>query len=266
MKTEILNFFKTDRSFENGKKLYFKYGLKVGFKNSLNKQSESEYLKGILFEELRALAQIPVQEFSGILKLPIVKSLPEQLKDKITDADKITPEIKEKFIREIPEQVKKTIRLREEFPFLASPDCPNELKILVHDMITAYTTYVDDHKKLFEATTGEELQEIAASVVENYIENHQIWDELNYFKANGEILGKHPIFSQTDRMAEIQAMSTADHVKLQKNLMNNIARTKKNIADAPEHKNTEERKKSVEQWEFELDVVNKILGLDARTV
>lgn len=266
MKNEILNFFKSDRSFEGGKKLYFKYGNRVGFRNSLNKQAESDYLKSVLFEELRALAQIPVHQITLLLKQPISKLHVPAIPDSPIVDEPITPELKANFIREIPEQVKKTIRLREEFPFLASPDCPNELKILVHDMITAYTTYVDDHKKLFEATTGEELQEIAASVVENYIENHEIWDELNHYKANGQLLAKHPIFAKNDRIAEIQAMSTAEHVKLQKNLMNNIARTKKNIADAPDHKNTEERKKSVEQWEVELEEVNKILGLDAKTV
>ena len=39
---------------------------------------------------------------------------------------------------EAPETVRKAIRFREEFPFLRQPDCPDELKVLVADMFSAY--------------------------------------------------------------------------------------------------------------------------------
>ena len=58
-------------------------------------------------------------------------------------------------------------------------------------------------------------------------------------------------------------MPLADQVKLQKNLMNNRARTLKTIADNPDHKNTAERKANVAKFEFELTIVNPLLGLDA---
>jgi len=267
MKNLILNYLKTDRSYESGVKIFQQLpNASMGFKGTLNRQYYTPYLHQMLLDQLSLLAGISPEELKDILSHPVTlvaktEILPDQ---PASDTDhEVTPEEKAAFITEIPDQVRKAIRLRDEYPFLASPDCPNELKILVHDMITAYGSYVDGHKRLFEATTGEELQEIAAGVVENYIENHEIWDELNHYKTAGELLGKHAIFAQSARIAEIKAMPLADQVKLQKNLMNNRARTLKTIADNPDHKNTAERKANVAKFEFELTIVNPLLGLDA---
>jgi len=271
MKDIIVKYLETDRTYESGVKLFMQIpNASMGFKQTLNRQPCTPYLHQMLLEQLSELAGIHRDEFNDIISRPVtlvakmeVVPDPPAGDDEGEGNQEVTPEEKAAFITEIPEHVRKSIRLRDEYPFLASPDCPTELKILVHDMLTAYVNYVDGHKRLFEATTGEELQEIAAGVVENYIENHEIWDELNHYKTAGELLGKHAIFAQSARIAEIKAMTTADQVKLQKNLMNNLARTKKNIADHPDHKNTEERKASVAQFEFELSVVNPLLGLDA---
>lgn len=259
MKQIIIDYLKTDRGFESGVELFKKFGTSLSFKLVLSRQGYSDYNHSLLHEELRKIAGLSTPEFETIMR----RQLAPKSIISVKDAEPVSSEEKTVFIREIPEQIRKTIRLRDDFPFLDSPDCPQEFKILVHDMLTAYGQYVEGHKRLFEATTGEELQEIAASVVENYIENREIWDELNYYKATGQILGKHPIFSQTDRLKEIQGMTTAEQVKLQKNLMNNIARTKQKITEQPDHENTTERKQSVAKFEVELQEVNRILGLDA---
>lgn len=257
MKNKVVSFLKHDRTFDGALKLYMQHGNRMSLKRTLNNQGYSEQNHGVLLEQMRIEAGISPEEYRLLLLQPVTAE-----KEEISEIP-VTPEEKATFIREIPEQIRKAIRLRDEYPFLASPDCPNELKILVHDMITAYGSYVDGHKRLFEATTGEELQKIAAGVVENYIENHEIWDELNHYKTASELLGKHAIFAQSARIAEIKAMSTADQVKLQKNLMNNLARTKQKITEQPDHKNTADRKASVAQFEFELTIVNPLLGLDA---
>jgi hypothetical protein len=258
MKAKVLNYMKHDRSFDGGLKLYLQDGNSLSLKRTLNNQGYSEHNHGVLLDQLRIEAGISPEEFRLLQLQPVVpETKPEIVENPVTDEEK------EVFIREIPEQIRKTIRLRDEFPFLADPNCPDEFKILVHDMINDYASYVANHKRLFEATTGEELQEIAAAVVEDYLENHEIWDELNHYKTTGKILGKHEIFATTDRMLEIRNMTTADQVKLQKNLMNNIARTKQKITEQPEHKNTSDRKASVAKFEVELEEVNRILGLNA---
>jgi len=258
MKAKILNYLNKDRSFAGGLKLYLEHGKSLSLKRTLNNQGYSEHNLGVLLEQLRIEGGISPDEFRIMLLQPVSLAAKQEIME-----TPVSPEEKEVFIREIPEQIRKTIRLRDDFPFLADPKCPDKFKILVHDMLTAYANYVDGHKRLFEVTTGDELQEVASTVVENYLENREIWDELNYYKENGKILGKHVIFSTTDRMLEIRNMTTADQVKLQKNLMNNIARTKQKIAEQPEHKNTSDRKASVAKFEVELTVVNGILGLSS---
>src|SRR5665647_23613 len=46
-------------------------------------------------------------------------------------------------------QQKKTIKLREEFPFLGRKDCPEEFAILINKMLTAYDDYRSDRDKLY---------------------------------------------------------------------------------------------------------------------
>lgn len=256
MKNKILQWVKTDRSFDAAKQLYIEFGSSNGFKRRLNMQPEST-LKGFLFEELRQMAGISGELWNAMLA---EKLQPEAEK---TDLPVITEEQYQAFRNKIPENVKKSIRLRSEFPFLNDKSCPDELKILVSDMLTCHDTYVADHKKMFEVTNHEEMQEIAASVVENYIENKEIWDELNYFKEHGKILGKHKIFSQKDRVAEIKTMSTPDLIKLRENLESRKSRNASKVKEEPNHKNTAERMAAVETCEFELSIVNSILGLNA---
>ncbi|MFZ4546815.1 MAG: hypothetical protein ACOYN4_05250 [Bacteroidales bacterium] len=258
MKNRISEYLLTDRKFDSGVHLYMQYGNSLSFKNTLNRQGFSKYNHDILLEELRKLAGVSPEQFK-IFK----QSAPEENVNVKQDVlpQIVTPAEKEVLIREIPEQIRKSIRLRDDFPFLASADCPDEFKILVHDMLSAYSNYIDAHKRLFDATTGDELQEIASAVVEGYLENRQIWDELNHYKLTGKILGKHVIFSTTDRMLEIRNMTTAELVKLQKSLMNNIARYKKTVKDHPEHKNTQSRKQNIAKWEVELVTVNSLLGI-----
>jgi hypothetical protein len=254
MKTDILTYLQTDRSFDAGVQLYMQHGRSLSFKTTLNRQGFTQYNHALLLEELRKLADILPEQFKAIQQKPIVAKTTEP-------TEPVTPEEKQVFIAEIPEQIRKSIRLRDDFPFLAQPNCPDEFKILVHDMLTAYANYVDAHKRLFDAASGEELQGIATAVVEGYLENRQIWDELNHYKLTGKVLGKHPIFKTTDRILEIRNMTTAELVKLQKSLMNNIARTRKTVADHPEHTNTQARKQSIAKWEVELVTVNSLLGI-----
>ena len=246
MNQKIYEYFKKDRSFDEGVKLYNEFGSENSFKQILNIRGENENTKPQLSEELRVLCGIDKIELDFILSLPL------------EGENYVAPELE---IVEIPEEIKKTIKLRIEFPFLRDPSCPDELKIMVADRITAYNMYVEAHADLFEATSDEELQIIAATVVENYLENQQIWNELNYYKENGKILGEYKIFEWKMREDEIRAMTPGDMVKLRDSLKNNIPRAKKLILDEPDHKNTSDRHISVKQKEKELKLVNQLLNI-----
>ncbi len=167
----------------------------------------------------------------------------------------------EKVKKEVPDKIKHTMKLREEFPFLTKKDCPGELKELVADMLTAYDNYTQAHAKLFENISQQEVEELSKTVVENYLENRAIWKELNHYKEHGKVLGEHPIFDWFQRRDEIRQMKEGDLVKLRDQLKNKLPRTKKKIKEEPDHKDTEKRKERVLQFESELDLVNQLLKI-----
>lgn len=110
-------------------------------------------------------------------------------------------------------------KLRGDFPFLNDADCPDELKVLVADKITAYKAYVKDQADLVKHANGElDLQadtakNLAAQVVENFEKNREIYEELNYYKEHGKILGNHPIFKNLTIQREVDAMTAEECFK-----------------------------------------------------
>ncbi|TSA24353.1 MAG: hypothetical protein D4R67_11960 [Bacteroidetes bacterium] len=153
-------------------------------------------------------------------------------------------------------------RLRDDFPFLSSADCPAELKILVADKITAYHAYREAHKLLFEADCREKTFSAARDLVENYLENQLIYEELNYYKKHGKILGRHKIFNHLKRVEEIRTMKIGDLVRLKIRLSNNLVRNRKNLKNQPGHQDSGKRLERITQMELELTEVNRLLLID----
>lgn len=121
-------------------------------------------------------------------------------------------------------------KFRDEWPFLSSPDCPMELKILASDKITAYHNYVSAHAALPSCNTLEDCFETAKKVIENYRQNRTILSEFAYFKEHGVCIGKHPIFKETRRVSEIRSMNILQLVRIKKNLEGAIWRAKNEMA------------------------------------
>ncbi len=299
---EIIQWFREDRSFDVGRRLFMKYGVNLSFKNVLNRAGNTPDNFKYLCYELARIAGISEPQYKQMLKVtPVAAVIEEKEIDPntlaaeliISKLDEIDPgKLKrnklievvkaagiksksqktldlidalrgyrnEKLKALIPDNVKRSFKLRDEFPFLKNKDCPGVLKELVADMLTTYDNFVEGHKKLVEASSDVDIARISQDVVENYLENRQIWDELEHFKKKGKILGKHPIFEWLNRKEEIGKLSNPDLVKLRDQLKNNIPRTRKLITDDPEHKQTEERKKRIEMFEKELEEVNRILN------
>lgn len=187
-----------------------------------------------------------------------IKSKSKKIKDLIHLLQNLQ---KKNIVASVPVEIKRTFKLREEFPFLKQKESPGILKELVADMLTAYDNYVEGHKQLVDSLDEETIATLSKEVVENYLENRQIWDELNHFKETKELLGKHPLFEWIARREEIRGLPTAELVKLKDQLVNKIPRTKKKIADEPDHKETDSRQKRVDQFEMELTEVKLLLGI-----
>lgn len=175
----------------------------------------------------------------------------------ITPSD--SPQLKARE-KEIVQQ-KKTIKLREEFPFLGKKDCPEEFAILVNKMLTAYDDYRSDQDKLYDLDKNnlEECYQGARNVLDAHILNREIWEELNYYKIHGTILGKLPEFKGRGIREKYTAMST---VCLGKITGNNIPRKmsyyKKQLNDKST-KNKDEIRTKMADAEDELSVIKKIL-------
>ena len=224
----------------------------------------------------KKVTELTVEEMAKQLELvniddldwPTIQKLVSHLKlkpagnKKVDKIAALTESKMQKLVSTVPDNVKRSIKLREEFPFLKDKACPGVLKELVSDMLTAYDAYIEGHKHLVEGVSQNEIEEISKSVVENYLENRQIWEELNHFKAKGELLGNHPIFEWMKRKAEIHAMDKTELVKFRDQLKNNLPRTKKQIVDEPDHKQTAKRQTRVDQFEKELIEVNILLGFN----
>jgi uncharacterized protein (UPF0297 family) len=218
----------------------------------MNRGGYSKYNEDLLHEELRKLADISPNELKSILK-----SKPEN----------ITPEVVEKVVIEeklitstdIPEKVKKAIKLRKEFPFLNEKDCPDELKILVADMLTTHACYVKNHEKLFQNITEEQKDDIAKDVVEDYLENRQIWEELNHYKEHGAVKGEHPIFAQMEKLHKYDEMSINNLHKNRERVYGNMMKNQKLLENEPEHKNTVNRKEAVESYKLELTHIDTLI-------
>ncbi|WP_109852809.1 hypothetical protein [Aquimarina sp. AU58] len=153
-----------------------------------------------------------------------------------------------KKLNESPIEVKQTLKLYEQFPFLRDKDCPDVYKILVNDMITAYTIYTEEQPLLFSKATLEELAKIAATVKNNFIENKDIWEELEYYQENKSPLGKHAMFLKMEVEKSIKELSTSDLNKKINNLRSNISRNKQKSTDP---------KRSDKDKELSLELLKK---------
>lgn len=164
-------------------------------------------------------------------------------------------------IKKVPEGFKMTLKLRDEFPFLKSPDCPVALKILVQDKLTAFDAYKAAHEALFTAENEKELLESAKDTVENYLMNRQIWDELNHYKETGEILGIHPVFTELNLQKEIDEMTPGDLAQEIQNVKSNISKTKKSIKDKKNDPKQKEWNEKLELLYKKQAMIEKRLGI-----
>ena len=144
---------------------------------------------------------------------------------------------------ETPEPVKKMIRFREKYPFLNSPDCPDVLKVLVADMFTSYDNYKAAHARLQVLADDEAAAAVTdcEKVVTEYLKNREIWDELEYYRENGTILGKAAKFREMEAAEDYTELSEIDLMKKLQSANVNESKHRKAVNTAKEKGETNER-------------------------
>jgi hypothetical protein len=152
-------------------------------------------------------------------------------------------------------------KLREEFPFLGRKDCPDELAVLVNKMLTAYDEYRGNRDALYQTDTNDlkACYESACGVLNPYIRNREIWDELNHYKLYGRILGKLPEFRLQRLKKEYSAMNAIALFKeLNKNIPRRISYCKQQLAKA-KVKNSGEIMETIALREEEMALIREML-------
>lgn len=144
---------------------------------------------------------------------------------------------------ETPEPVRKMIRFREKYPFLNSPDCPDVLKVLVADMFTSYDNYKSAHARLQVLADDEATAAVAdcEKVVTEYLKNREIWDELEYYRENGAILGKAAKFREMEAAEDYTQLSEIDLMKKLQSANVNESKHRKAVNTAKEKGETNDR-------------------------
>lgn len=161
-------------------------------------------------------------------------------------------------------QIKRHHRsFRNDWPFLSRPECPPQLKALAADKISCWERYTEAHKQLFDCSSVEECYQVAHALVENYKENRQIHDELDYYKQHGNILGVHSIFGQYRRFDELKGKNVIELVTLcQKTLPHKIWRIESEMKKSDKPHLNGDRERRLRDVQAELAEVKRILGIN----
>lgn len=160
--------------------------------------------------------------------------------------------------------------IRVEFPFLNGKDCPDELKILMADKITAWNSYLIIQESIQEAENGpakqskEVLAILANAAIEAFDENQKIYDELNCYQTTGKILGVHPIFKRLQLSREVETMTADELIKYKASSAKYFSVNKTALAKAKKAKDetkVTEIETRVDDRHHKLFLVNKKLGV-----
>lgn len=221
MKEIIISWLKGGCNLGKGVALYLQYGNNVRFKRVLRSNPEKHFLKLKLL--LCRLAGVEETNYSGAVR--------EMERD----------------------------RFREMYSFLADRDCPNELKVLAADKITTYWRIVELHEKLFQCHSCEDCLSVSFDLVNTFIEDYTIKQELDYYKNHRGVLGRHRIFESQCRIDQVRKMSIKELIRKEKQLRDNIWRIKSEIAKGDKPYLLHERELRLREREKELEMVMKML-------
>ncbi|KFC19381.1 hypothetical protein [Chryseobacterium sp. FH1] len=181
------------------------------------------------------------------------------------------------------EPAQEGLKIRDEYEFLNDTNCPEEFHILVGQKITAWKEFAKEHQQLaiilspeeaeteegkailteFAELSDEEKEEViyqlAKSTVENFQLNADIKNELDFYKEQGRVLGKHPKLKFLSMKQEIYEMSEADLINHRNNGQKNVSKIKKELEAEPGKESALER---LENWEYRVKIVLERLATE----
>lgn len=97
---------------------------------------------------------------------------------------------------------------------------------------------------------------MARQAVKNFELDLEIHDELEFYKENKEVLGKHPIFWEYNLKEQVEKYGGFELANRQKTLRANISRDKKKHAKMPRGPKKEKFEAVLLKYKIELELVN----------
>ena len=162
-------------------------------------------------------------------------------------------------LKEMNDSEKAGLSISVQYAFLREEDCPNELKVLVNDVITSYHNFRAAHTELYEKVvqpentelTEDEIYEIAFGLLEDFELNREIHAELEHYAKTKEILGEHEIFAELKRTRELDALSADAISKRISNLKTYISKMPAKIEAAKTPEAKQKLQEKLDVWEAE---------------
>lgn len=158
--------------------------------------------------------------------------------------------------------------LHAEFPFLSAENCPLELHIVTGQLVASWKRYNAFHAELQLVTSGEkvispeDLNKLTADCNAAFELNDKLYKELEHYRDNNTILGEVEGLKEYAINKEIDAMTTEELVKYQKNSAPYLSKANTDLKDdkIPAEKK-EIIKARIADRELRLSLVNKKLGM-----
>ena len=287
MKTKVIEFFQNlpEAKHEQFNKAFELYRQSEG-KNPIServfnaKGYTPSTLENLLYDlqKLHGISDVEKVSIQSSVVSIQVEELSEQVADLETEKEDL--EFENLDLQSQNEDLKKEVEtlklapkldakaIRVEFPFLNEKDCPDELKILMADKITAWNAYLVCQKTIAENENVEgasvTLANIAKEAIEYFDENQKIYDELNCYQTTGKVLGVHPIFKKLQLTREVETMTADELIKYKGSSAKYFSVKKTALAKAKKEKDEAkvlEITTQVAERHDKLFLVNKKLGV-----
>lgn len=252
--SKVVKITDSKKSAAPSKKKGFSEALQTLFDNEVGDMDYHKVLKPTAValaeqrgDELKDMKGDTLKEYLSAVKAERVTIDMDAAKDAVVNA---------------PEIVKGGWKIHDEYDFLDKEDCPEKLKVLVSDMVTAHRKYLESRgelKKLSEGDTAK-LDELTAAAVKNFELNKEIKAELDYYKEHGEILGNHPIFADEMLLKKVAGYKEAELGQKRANLRSYISKEKKKLEIAKDDKSKAVIQEKIDEFEAELKLIEKRLG------
>lgn len=102
--------------------------------------------------------------------------------------------------------------------------------------------------------------------MENYLEDRSIWEELEYYRDNHALLGKHPRIAVYLASDELSNKSDLEVMNIRKNAASNVSKWKKKLETVEGEEERAKALAAVDKWESMKSAAEKELETEKKLI